>query len=63
MSMQPRNMAEQALQWMSVQGFDAAQVDVSRRQVLELNIANNEPSLMRSAGPPTETTIGCFLPQ
>lgn len=47
--MQPRDMAEQALQWMSVQGFDAAQVDVSRRQVLELNIANNEPSLMRSA--------------
>lgn len=49
MTMQPRDMAEQALEWMAAQGFDAAQVDVSRRQVLELNIANNEPSLMRSA--------------
>ncbi len=43
-----RDLAEQALGLMRGQGFDAAQVDASRRLMTELNIAHNAPSLLRS---------------
>ena len=41
--------AEQALALMRKQGFDQAQVSVSRRDRHELCVAHNEPSLLRSA--------------
>jgi len=43
-----RARAEQALQAMRRQGFDDAQVSVSRRQRHELCVAHNEASLLRS---------------
>ncbi len=46
--MRPQDIAERALALMRAQGFDAAQVDASRRELTELNIALNQPSLMRS---------------
>ncbi len=41
-------LAEKALALMRRQGFDGAQVEASRRRHVELNIAYNEPSLLRS---------------
>ena len=46
--MRPQDIAERALGLMRAQGFDAAQVDASRRELTELNIALNQPSLLRS---------------
>lgn len=43
-----RNIAEQALGLMRAQGFDAARADASRSLSTELNLAHNEPSLLRS---------------
>lgn len=43
-----RAVAEQALARLHRQGFDQAQVDVSERHHTELNLALNEPSLLRS---------------
>lgn len=42
------DLAEQALALMRRQGFDQAQVDASERRHTELNLALNEPSLLRS---------------
>lgn len=41
-------LAERALASMARRGFEHAQVDVSRRRHTELNLAHNEPSLLRS---------------
>jgi PmbA protein len=41
--------AEQVLERLRRRGFDAAQVTVSEQQRRELNLAHNEPSLMRSS--------------
>jgi PmbA protein len=49
MSMKPQNLAEQALALMRRQGFDAAMAEASEDHVSELNVAHNEPALMRSA--------------
>lgn len=46
--MRPRDIAERALGLMRAQGFESAQVDASRRELTEMNIALNQPSLMRS---------------
>lgn len=43
-----QDIAEQALALMRTQGFDAARADASRTECTELNIALNEPSLLRS---------------
>lgn len=43
-----QEVAQHALSLMRVQGFDAAQVVASRVAQEELNIAHNEPSLLRS---------------
>lgn len=43
-----RDLAEQALQYMRAQGFDTARADASRSSSTELNLAHNEPSLLRS---------------
>jgi PmbA protein len=42
------DQAEQVLGLMRAQGFDQAQVSVGRHRQRELNVAHNEPSLMRS---------------
>ncbi len=47
-SVSPQDMAERALAMMLRQGFDAAQVDASRRVATELSVAHNLPSLLRS---------------
>jgi len=44
-----QNTAERVLASMRRQGFDAAQAGVSLTRLSELNIAHNEPSLLRSA--------------
>ncbi|HSW05549.1 metallopeptidase TldD-related protein [Aquabacterium sp.] len=46
--MELQHIAEQALERMRTQGFDAARADASRSESTELNIAHNEPSLLRS---------------
>lgn len=43
-----RDQAEQVLGLMRAQGFDQAQVSVGWHRQSELNVAHNEPSLMRS---------------
>ncbi len=43
-----QTIAEQALDLMKAQGFDAARADASLLETTELNIAHNEPSLLRS---------------
>ncbi len=43
-----RDHAERLLGWMTAQGFDQAQVSVGWHRQSELNVAHNEPSLMRS---------------
>lgn len=43
-----KDQAEQVLGWMTAAGFDQAQVSASRSAQSELNVAHNEPSLMRS---------------
>lgn len=42
------DLATQALELMRAQGFEAARADASRTCQAELNLAHNEPSLMRS---------------
>jgi len=42
--------AEKTLALMRQQGFDEAMVEVSEHALSELNVANNEPALMRSTG-------------
>ena len=42
------DLAQQALALMREHGFDDAQVTASRTQLHELNVAHNEPSLLRS---------------
>ncbi|WP_395702829.1 metallopeptidase TldD-related protein [Aquabacterium sp.] len=41
-------VAAQALDLMRAQGFDAARADASQTETTELNVAHNEPSLLRS---------------
>jgi len=48
MNMNPQQQAEQALALMRRQGFDAAMAEASEHQLAELNVAHNEPALMRS---------------
>ena len=43
-----QHKAEQTLALMRRQGFDDAMVEVSERALAELNVAHNEPALMRS---------------
>lgn len=43
-----QHTAEQALALMRRQGFDAAMADASTYQLAELNVAHNDPALMRS---------------
>lgn len=43
-----KSLVEQALGWMKGAGFDQAQVSASQTSQCELNVAHNEPSLMRS---------------
>ena len=43
-----QHTAEQALALMRRQGFDAAMVEASTHQLAELNVAHNDPALMRS---------------
>ncbi len=43
-----QNTAERALALMRTQGFEHAQVSVSRQRRAEVNVAHNEPSLLRS---------------
>lgn len=47
--MDPRAVAEAALEAMRQQGFDDAMVEASMRSLAELNVAHNEPTLMRGA--------------
>lgn len=56
--MQLLQIADHALALMRAQGFDAAQVDVSRSELTELNIAINQPSLMRSTEQHRLTLVG-----
>ena len=53
-----KDVAEQALALMRAQGFDAAQVNASLTQQDELNIADNEISLMRSTASQKVTLLG-----
>ena len=46
--MHPQQLAEQALALMRRQGFDAAMAEASEHRLAELNVAHNEPALMRS---------------
>jgi PmbA protein len=43
-----KDQAGQVLGWMKTSGFDQAQVSISQTSQCELNVAHNEPSLMRS---------------
>lgn len=45
--MDPRAVAEAALEAMRRQGFDDAMVEANSRSLAELNVAHNEPTLMR----------------
>jgi PmbA protein len=53
-----RRVAEQALALMRSQGFDAAQVSASRVRQHELNVAHNEPTLLRSTEVPKLALLG-----
>ena len=48
MPMNLHDRAEEVLAQMRRQGFDAAMVEVSQRSLAELNVAHDEPTLMRS---------------
>ncbi len=52
--------AEQALALMRAQGFDHAQVTASLTTQDEVNIANNEPSLLRSTEVRRLSLLGLF---
>jgi PmbA protein len=53
-----RDIAERALARMRGRGFDDAQVSVSRMAQHELNIAHNEPTLLRSTEMPKLALLG-----
>ena len=55
---QLKDVAEQALALMRAQGFDAAQVSSMLTQQDELNIADNEISLMRSTASQKVALLG-----
>jgi PmbA protein len=53
-----RDQAEKVLGWMRKQGFDDAQVGIGWHRQSELNVAHNEPSLMRSTAQSRVSLLG-----
>jgi PmbA protein len=60
MTMHLKNLAEQALTALKREGADAAQVTVSHTALTEVNIALNEPSLLRSTQSHKLTLLGLW---
>lgn len=53
-----RDQAEQLLGWMRAQGFDHAQVSIGWHRQSELNVAHDEPSLLRSTAQSRVSLLG-----